>query len=179
MPKTSIVIRPDGWPFNSAMAMNVPPGDAGVPHAIAAMRAMVHDSQDSPALKDFTTVTNRFTSRTPLALYAFITDRFTFARDPEGVEALRTPDQMLDNIARTGRHVGDCDEIAIFACAVLTAKKLPCAFVVMSTAANKRYHHVFYAVGHGPIERLTPYNPQDRTPPGQWPRAARMKAFDV
>lgn len=179
------------YPDNAAGALNLPPGEAGVDCTIAAMLALVHDTRDKPsaALKAaaaeidaVASPPNRWPYIAPAtALYRWMRKRFRFVKDPEGVELLRHPDQMLQAMRDGGGYTdGDCDELATLAAALAIQLGLRPAFIVMDGIPSAgRFHHVFYGI-IGPDGRtVTPYNPQEGTPPGQWPPASRRKIYPV
>ena len=192
MNASSVVIQPRGFPNNSAMALKLPQGDAGVVLTIAAMTAIVHDAvQNSAIVRDVAAALQRSASRDGRdvgeEVYWWLVQRVRFQRDPQGVEKLRTPDQMLTTIHSAGFDKVDCDELATLAAALLRVMgKFP-AFIVMSLQPKRPFHHVFYglydvragAAAAGPLPGIKPFNPQERTPPGQWPDGARFKAFRI
>lgn len=96
-------------------------------------------------------------------------NRFRFLRDPEGVELLRTPDALLDDIARGGYTSGDCDDAAVLGAALGRAAGLPARFVVFGWAGSEGpFTHVFAELGAGPGSRwidLDVTRPRRRLPP--------------
>lgn len=125
----------------------------------------------------------------PDAVYWYCRARVEFERDPLGVELLKAPGDLIAQAAASGgRARGDCDDRSMLAAALLGAGGFRSSFVVMSPAERGPYRHVFYALGwptrsEFAPDGLTPYDPQERFPPGVWPaplpRGGRMRAFPV
>lgn len=77
--------------------------------------------------------------------------RFRFLRDPTGIELLRGPVALLDDVARVGYALGDCDDAAVLGAALGRAAGLPARFVVFGwTGPDGPFTHVFAELGAGP-----------------------------
>lgn len=66
------------------------------------------------------------------AINEWLMEHFQFLRDPCAVEVLRSPLSYLDDIARTGRAIGDCDDAAMLAAAMGMSVGIPAAFVALA-----------------------------------------------
>lgn len=151
----------------------LPPGDAGTDATLAAMKAMVDDCVGK--------VNARGVFRTG-ALYNFLRERFRFAPDARGQERLKNPGQLIVDMANGGA-VGDCDDLAMCAAVMLRRRgATPCFIVVGRQPAPAPFEHVFYGVMNRAVpfgeytalpDGITPYDPQERTPPGQMPAGVK------
>lgn len=137
--------------------------DDKVEATISAMMGFVVSSLNRPEFRGVVSRLYRHPRETiPTVLYHAFRRSMKFKSDPEGVELLRHPAELVNHMLR-----GDCDDLAMLACAVLRELGFRCAFVTMARDPAGDYEHVFYAVEEG--GQWVPYDPQERTPPGVWP----------
>lgn len=182
--RSLVIDQGSSYPNNASLALTLPPGAAGVDCTIAAMLALVHDSKAHPS-QDLISAAAEIKRdagdrrREPLQLYKWMRKRFRFRKDPDGIELLRHPDQMLQAMRtnpRGRKTAGDCDELATLAVAILLQLGHRPVFIVMD-AGRGRFHHVFFGVRSE--REVIPFNPQEGTPPGQWPASVRRKVYQV
>lgn len=83
------------------------------------------------------------------AVYKFVRKSVKFKRDVPGHEVLRHPEQMVLEIAGSGKTTGDCDESATLGAALLLAAGIPAAFITIGRNVNGPYAHVLYAAKVG------------------------------
>lgn len=72
-----------------------------------------------------------------------------FEHDPPGLEYVRHPERMLQEIRMHGETAGDCDDIAVLGAALGYAAGLPPRFVTVATHVLGPYVHVWAEVGEG------------------------------
>lgn len=96
--------------------------------------------EDAPR-RDWAAVTKK--------IYQFVRESVRFKRDTPGTEVLRTPEQMLLEIAQSGKTSGDCDESATLGVALLLAAGIPAGFVTIGRTPGGPYAHVLYAARLG------------------------------
>jgi transglutaminase-like putative cysteine protease len=77
------------------------------------------------------------------AIYDWFDRRYTFLPDPDDVELVRDPEAVLDDLERTGRFVGDCDDATVFLTAALRTIGVPVRIVRVAFKENGSYTHVF------------------------------------
>jgi hypothetical protein len=115
-------------------------------------------------------------------VYDFLASEITFSEDPPFVELVRHPDELCELIGR-GACKCDCDEVATLGAALLACLNIEPAFVVvgrpreLDAAGRVKLTHVFYAE-LGPMS-LTPFDPQEKVPAGQWPPKAAIGRLEV
>lgn len=64
-------------------------------------------------------------------------------RDPAGAEYVRSPDLELHTLVEQGHLVGDCDDAATLAAALLAALSWPVELVAVRIRGDVEYSHVF------------------------------------
>lgn len=123
-------------------------GDLGASQTLAAMRDTARAALKDPRVLEAAGTIVRAAPARDYAgqvrlLRAWVASHTKFLRDPVGLELLRTPRYMLDEIARVGVAQGDCDDIALFAAALGLAVGLPARFVALGfRGATGPFTHV-------------------------------------
>lgn len=157
-------------------------GEKGTDETIAIMTALSHDAaMNSPMVQDLARrlkQDNDSEWNVLKDLYRFLHERVVFSPDRDGAEEIRHPESMLRAIQKEGNVYADCDDRATLAVAILGAMPLPAFFIVMSGAADRGFHHVYYGSSLSVMpERLIPFDPQANTPPGEHTPAFRRKVY--
>jgi hypothetical protein len=76
--------------------------------------------------------------------------RSVFDYRPENEEVVRTPERMWEDLERTGRLEGDCDDIATFIASILVAMGYSTRFVAIRTNPNDpEFSHVYVEAWDG------------------------------
>jgi hypothetical protein len=150
---------------------NIPRGDAGTRATLDKMREVARWAATRPEVRGLAAVLVD-----PLGLEYFLRAHVRFARDPEGVEKIRNPVKLLYEIGEAAVGRGDCDDLATLAASVLLAMGRRPAFVVVGR--GDRFEHVYYGTIE-PDGSLIPYDPQQRTPPGEHTAAGEIRRRDV
>lgn len=131
---------------------DLPIGDAGTDKTVSAMAAMTRAAAADPTFISFAReLSARYGQKANLdVLYGigkWVRSVWTFRRDPIGMELLVTPQRIVQDIQRTGTHVGDCDEASVLIASILMAIGFIARFVVVQRNPNaKMYDHVFVEV---------------------------------
>lgn len=174
-------------PFDRNLITEIREGDKGTDDTIAAMIAVAQYA----AAKDrrrLLSLLNGVTS--PQGVYKALRDRVVFKPDPERLELVPAAAQMLSAIQQQGKARGDCDDRATLGLALMLAVPLnwPC-IVVCGTDPTGDFQHVYcgYALRAGARGDFTPetidivwgIDPQENTPPGKHPAAARFRVYPV
>ncbi len=77
------------------------------------------------------------------SIESWVRDRLVYTVDYP-VEILRSPDNMLATIRRTGYFNGDCDDATILASALVNAMRYPVRFVAITDNIwDEGYSHVY------------------------------------
>lgn len=140
-------------------------GDTGIMTTLWAMRAMVDDAIQEgtavPALaRQIVKQAGYLDSAQLRAVFDYLVKHVRFVADPQGVESVRHPDQMLNEIFRTGTAAGDCDDLATLGAALLRAMGFAACLVVVSARASGEFHHVLFGARLG--ASLITLDPQQR-----------------
>lgn len=155
------------------------PNDDGTADTIAAMQALVDDAlNDPPTRGRLNSIVSLMPNirPTPLdfasALYRWFRRHVAFERDPIGLELIRSPGDVLDQIDNTDQARVDCDDLATLGAALIAAKGgRP---VLITVGRGQRFQHVFFGFQWGGVPpNILPLDPQEGNPPGQWPTDAR------
>lgn len=186
MTRTATIV--EGGEGGKALALTLPPGDLGTDISVLAMRACAEDAaENSRGVSQLAHTLMRSPQGIGRALYDWLRAHVRFERDGRGLEHVRHPNVLLEQISRDGIARVDCDCLATLACAVLLrAGGLPAFITAAKQPAPAPFEHVFYAalprevaphlwklpddlLPHGAV----PYDPQERVPPGEMPRGVR------
>lgn len=111
------------------------------------------------------------------AVRRFLADKIMFQADPIGVELLRWPPTMLEEISTEGVAFGDCDDVATLGAALGIALGLAARFVVLAFTPTGPFEHVYSELFAG-----GDWVELDTTRPVQYPadyQAARRATFDA
>ena len=114
----------------------------------------------------------------PADIRAWIVQRFSFVRDPQNVEFLKSPAYMLGEWDRTGRITGDCDDAAILGASVALASGYRVRWVLLGFTPGAPFKHVYAEAAKG----AGPWVDFDVTKPAQFPpglRTARRLVINV
>lgn len=115
------------------------------------MRLLVLESLLCPKLVKVATSIWYDSNKTPRALIDAVENylRRSYiwkADEVNGIpmEAIQTPEWMIQGREQTGHFVGDCDDISTLEAAILTAMGIQCRFVVIRSKPDTMvYDHVF------------------------------------
>lgn len=137
-------------------------GDAGTGDTLGHMRALVSEAQTNPMLRGAVLDALRGLPRGAESdldgLLRWVRQYTRFTADPLDVEVLTSPGVMLEEIARTGQALGDCDELATLYAALAEAAGYPTRFRVQGPPGD-RYTHVIVEVDAG--GRWVPVDPSN------------------
>lgn len=188
MSRTRTIVAP-GAPV---LTIEIHNGDTGVEETLHAMRAVIHDaSENSHAVKSLSMHLRLKAgiALLPREVYDYITRTFEFAADPRDTDAMMRPDEMIAALLQDRGEkpiARDCDDVAVFACSLLRAAGIPTALIVMSKTPTGPFEHVYWGVidAVAPTHErpsVIPFDPQERTPPGQWtrPGVGRVRVYPV
>ncbi|MBX3377534.1 MAG: hypothetical protein KF678_11100 [Phycisphaeraceae bacterium] len=120
-----------------------------------------------------------------VGVYEFLRRHIVFKTDPWGTDQVTAPDTLLTRIAQTGQTSGDCDDVATLGASLVRALGFEPVFLVMGRpefrdpVTNKvKLIHVFY--GARVRGTIIPFDPQERIPPGQYPRdIGRLEVYEI
>lgn len=149
------------------LMLNVPEGDAAVPHTIAAMRV----ASDRLAKKwafSLTELAHRHGG-----IFNAMKTLYRFARDPASAELIRPHDEQINAMIDGKTAYGDCDDSAVIIGAFYTAHRNNNRFVAVARSKSSRYEHVLCArfvkpLGIKKLEHLYPIDPQETDEHGKW-----------
>lgn len=79
----------------------------------------------------------------PAQIRQWLNRRFHFVPDPQGVEFIKSPGVMLQEIELHGRTEGDCDDAAILGAAIALASGYPVRWVVLGFQPGGPYGHIY------------------------------------
>lgn len=165
--------------FGDNARWTLPRGDAGTYETLWAMRACVDHAVESggPTARlgvRLAVDSHKGDAARVRKIYDFCRESVTFKRDPVALENLRHPDQLAEEIAEYGGTAADCDDVAMFAAALLRTVGIRPGLMVVSVQPNQVYHHVTAAAFVG--GRWQVVDPQERML-GALPAAATRAAL--
>ncbi len=144
----------DAFPFNSKQQLTLPEDSTQrVAVTAAAMCAMIHHAAAvGPNLAAMAGSFRDNSVSTARYLWGVLKDTQLKKPDPPGVELLRSPEQSAQEIHDSGRFPGDCDDVAMLACAIAMRLGWPCGLRVIRREGND-WEHVYavvYPLSQGP-----------------------------
>lgn len=115
------------------------------------MRSLVLESLLHPKLVNLATSIWYDSNKNPRALIekvdTYLRRSFIWKEDEVNgipMEAIQTPDWMIQGREQTGHFIGDCDDISTLEAAILTAMGIQCRFVVIRSKPDTMvYDHVY------------------------------------
>lgn len=76
-------------------------------------------------------------------LYEWVRAHVRYRYDPLGIEYIKAPHVLLDEIEQRGQAAGDCDDMTALLAALFKSVGLPVRFVLMSQQPNGTLHHIY------------------------------------
>lgn len=147
----------------------IPPGDAGIEATVVEMRRLAREARASPLLQltaDRILAGSGSDAERAGRLRVFLAERTVFEHDPPGLEWIRTPRNMLEEIRDRGAVTGDCDDVAVLAAALSHVAGFPVRFVLLGFEPGRPFEHVYAEVlADGRWRELDVTRP-DQFPPG-------------
>lgn len=130
------------------LGTSVEPLEAGMAGVDQTVLAMIRLATQGGALPAVRMLAERIVRRTPArdwrgetaAVRAWVARHLRYTRDGLQVETLKTPEHMLEEIRRTGKFLGDCDDASILAAALLLSIGHQPAFLLLGRGNVP--HHV-------------------------------------
>ncbi|MBS0187218.1 MAG: hypothetical protein JSS51_04060 [Planctomycetes bacterium] len=175
-------------PYDRTLTLTIREGDAGTDDTIAAMIAVAQNAATTMR-EDL-----RFLFGA-LDIYRALDMFVDFKADPERVELVRHPAQMIAEIRASGSTKGDCDDRATLGVSAMLASYMPnVVLVVAGSKVDQDFQHVYCGQyrNNNSVRSIRDYwdrafltrdvygiDPQERTPPGEHPKAARYRVYPV
>lgn len=164
------------------LALDIPPGDAGIIATLWVMKAAIDDAVESggPASRlavRLAAAAGRQVEAQLQAVYDFMLEKIVFKKDPWRMENVRHPDQIASELEQAGRTSCDCDCSATFGATLLRCLGIAPALVVVSARPSGQFHHVLFG-GHV-RGRLVTLDPQERMFDQLPPAVTRKLIFEV
>lgn len=130
------------FPFNAVQRFTLPDDPTErVRVTVAAMCAMIHHAA---AVGPNVAALARHIGN-PKTLWLDLKDLQERTPDPDGAELLRSPEQSAETARDRGVFEGDCDDVAMLACAIAIRKGWACALRVMRREGME-WEHVYAIV---------------------------------
>lgn len=171
----------DPWPYDRLEVGTLAGGDAGTRETLAAMARMARDGARSREITDLAAALMDAGPRSPhlyaVRVFHYLRQRVSFKADPPGIELVRHPVQLVSEIGRFGRALGDCDDRSTLGASLLVAANIPAAFLVIGQDPHAAMEHVYFAARLA--GRWVPFDPQETDAPGKQPAHARRWLYPV
>lgn len=157
-------------------------GDTGTTETLVAMQEFVLDAMADPRMQ---TLASALATQVPRGdrlgqlyrVHHWLRERTTFKGDPWKLEHLRHPVRALGEMVAmpAKRTAMDCDDVAMLGAALVGLMGFKPKFIVTGRNPSGAFEHVFYGAQVG--RQVIPFDPQEGTPPGQWPVTAKRRAM--
>lgn len=81
-------------------------------------------------------------------VYQWVKDHFHYLKDPRGLEYVKSPEVIDEEISRQGFFYGDCDDVSGYLAALLKSIGYAVQLVIISpaTTPNNNFTHIFTRV---------------------------------
>lgn len=147
-------------------AFEIPWSHAGIEATVGHMRRLARAAAADPLLRETAAHIVQGESSDvgrAQAIRSFLSDHVRFQPDPSGVELIRSPRLLLEQIADRGAR-GDCDDVATLGAALGMAVGIPARFKLLGFTPAGPFEHVYTELltSQGPVEL-------DTTRPAQMP----------
>lgn len=166
-------------------------GDKAAYQVVGTMARLVREDRSASVGSLAAALRRALPESSPLTLmrgvYDLLQEAYRFKADPLTAETVKTPDRQAREIHATGKAVGDCDDRATLAGALLKRLGLPAYFVLVSERQGVDFHHVYYASSEPErtpargvdMRVVIPFDPQENVTPGRWAPWDRRQVFRV
>ena len=127
----------------------IPFGEMGTQTTLDRMAKIVNDSIHLPIVRDHAIritkgMDGRNRTAQASAIRSWILRNMVFIRDPEQVEMIHTPENMLMQYQEKGAIYGDCDDMAVLAASLGKSIGIKARFVVLGfNGKNSPFSHVY------------------------------------
>jgi hypothetical protein len=158
---------------------DTPPGDDGTAATVAAMQGVIDHavSVTGPALAASLGQVCGDGPDAPERLYHLLRAVVRFQRDPDGVELLRHPADVLRDLLAWRSPRIDCDDLALLGASALAVLGYRPALVTVGRRESGRFEHVYFGF-IGNDGELVPMDPQEKVPFGEYgPKAKRIRVW--
>jgi transglutaminase-like putative cysteine protease len=81
-----------------------------------------------------------------LAVRNFVAEKVKYLNDPLTTELVRDPQNLIEQVMKSGKAVGDCDDIATLMAAMARQLGRDAEFITVGFGAPGKYSHVFTRV---------------------------------
>ena len=105
---------------------------------------------------------------------SWVSNHMRFVPDPDQVEMVHSPEELLDQISQRYYTNGDCDDVAVLTAALAKVVGLRARFVVVGFEPRGGFAHVFTIV-----ETPQGWVDMDTTRPRQIPAVLREASVEV
>jgi len=83
------------------------------------------------------------------AIVNFMKDKVIYVRDPNAIEYVQSPMNMLKQVCTLGKATGDCDDHVLFFNAMVNTVGFSTRVNTIKTGGSEYYNHVFSSVKNG------------------------------
>lgn len=116
------------------------------------------------------------------ALAGWVRTHFHYVHDPSGIEYVKTPEVIDDEITRYGEFLGDCDDASGYLAALLKSVGYHVALVIMADPRNpnQTFSHIYTQVYAPRMKRWITLDMTAKGKPLGWQaNASRLRRYDV
>lgn len=166
-------------------------GDNGILQTVSKIRDAVHFSLRSPEqrirkraeaiLRNFQ-VPERDEKSEVSQLANFVRSHFHFVYDPKGLEYVKSPEVIDEEISRYGQFMGDCDDAAGYLASLLKSVGYRANFVIISNPKNprKNFTHIYTEAYLPKFRRWVSLDMTAKKKPLGWSAPAeRLRKYEV
>ena len=124
------------------------PGDAGISQTVYKIRDAVYYGVRTPRVRALAeTIVSACVERDERqeldCLRKYVLDHYRYLRDPRGVDLIKSPEVVVDEIGRLSFFQGDCDDVTAFMSSLLMSIGFPVRLVVLEPVGKDSFKHVY------------------------------------
>lgn len=152
-------------------------GDWGIYQTVSALKSVIRQALNDPSAKIrlraeslLSGILERDYRGEVESIFQFVQDSLHYVSDPTGIELIKNPILLDDEITRTGYFMGDCDDASGYLAALLQAVGYNVALVISSPVAAPRfdYRHIYVRVYLPKEDTWLALDPTAKTQPIGW-----------
>jgi hypothetical protein len=166
-------------------------GDPGIAQTVTAIKNAIYASLRNPqqriraraeSIIRNNSIPERDEGSEIKAVAQFVQDRFHYIHDPTGLEYVKAPEVIDDEITRYGYFLGDCDDAACYLGALLKSLGFRTNLTVIANPKNptQNFSHIYVQAYSTKLARWITLDMTAKGKPLGWgPLSSRFRSYEI
>lgn len=166
-------------------------GDPGIAQTVGAIKTAIYKSLRDPAQRiraraesiiRSNSIPERDENAEIKALAQFVQDHFHYVHDPTGLEYVKAPEYIDDEIRNYGYFLGDCDDAAGYLAALLKSLGFRTNLTVIANPKNptQNFSHIYVQAYSTKLQKWISLDMTAKGKPLGWgPISSRFRSYEV